>query len=101
MLSRILCIHRVGYCGGKKKSPTYHSIGNYTETIQIEYDAKVISYEDLLKTFWRSHTPVGPYTPSTQYMSVIFYHNMAQKKAAEETKAAYAKRRSRLTRKIS
>lgn len=41
---------RVGYCGGTKKNPTYYTLGDHTETIQIHYDEnKVFS---VLKTFY-------------------------------------------------
>jgi len=80
---------RVGYCGGSLKSPTYHHLGDHSETIQIEYDTTVTSYEKLLKKFWESHNPC--YERDTQYMSAIFYHNAEQKKVAEASKAEYDK----------
>jgi len=80
---------RVGYCGGSLKSPTYHHLGDHTETIQIEYDTTVTSYEKLLKKFWETHNP--GYDRDTQYMSAIFYHNAEQQKAAEQSKAEHNK----------
>ena len=77
---------RVGYAGGTKKNPTYHSLGDHTETVQIDYDPARISYEDLLKIFWASHSPTRP-PWSRQYMSIIFYHNEEQRRLALETKA--------------
>jgi peptide-methionine (S)-S-oxide reductase len=75
---------RVGYAGGKKKDPTYQSLGDHTETIQIDYDPAVISYEGLLKIFWTSHD--GSRAPwSAQYKSVIFCHDEEQKKLAAES----------------
>jgi peptide-methionine (S)-S-oxide reductase len=75
---------RVGYAGGKKKDPTYQSLGDHTETIQIDYDPAVISYEGLLKIFWASHD--GSQTPwSRQYASILFYHGEEQKKLAAES----------------
>lgn len=77
---------RVGYSGGRKKDPTYRSIGDHSETIEIDYDPARISYKDLLFVFWQSHDPT--YKPwSRQYMSAIFYQNDAQRKLALETKA--------------
>jgi peptide-methionine (S)-S-oxide reductase len=77
---------RVGYSGGQKKNPTYRSIGDHSETIEIDYDLARISYKDLLFVFWQSHDPT--YKPwSRQYMSAIFYQNDEQRKLALETKA--------------
>jgi len=76
---------RVGYAGGTKENPTYYSLGDHSETIQIDYDPTQISYKQLLDVFWASHNPI--YKPwSRQYMSIIFYHNEEQKRLAIETK---------------
>lgn len=75
---------RVGYSGGTKKDPTYHSLGDQTETIQIEYDPKIVSFEKLLEIFWKSHRSTDrPY--SRQYMAAVFYHNDNQKMLAEKS----------------
>ncbi len=72
---------RVGYAGGTTLNPTYYQIGDHSETVQIEYDPAVISYEQLLEVFWNSHNPAEqPW--SRQYMSIIFYHDEEQKAAA-------------------
>ena len=66
-------------------NPTYHSLGDHSESIQIDYDPTVISYKDLLKRFWEAHDPsTGSW--STQYKAAIFYHNDEQKKLALETR---------------
>ena len=76
---------RVGYAGGTKADPTYHSLGDHSETIQIDYDPTQISYEELLDVFWNSHSPTArPW--SRQYASLIFYHDEEQKRLAEETR---------------
>jgi peptide-methionine (S)-S-oxide reductase len=76
---------RVGYAGGTKDNPTYHNLGNHTETIQIDYDPEKISYEKLLEVFWDSHHPTSkPW--SRQYMSIIFYHDEEQRRLALESK---------------
>ncbi len=76
---------RVGYAGGSKENPTYYSLGDHSETIQIDYDPTKISYKQLLDVFWSSHSPV--YEPwSRQYMSIVFYHSEEQKRLAQETK---------------
>jgi methionine-S-sulfoxide reductase len=85
---------RVGYAGGKKKDPTYRSIGDHAETIQIDYDPDRINYKDLLLIFWQSHDPTYK-AWSRQYMSAIFYHDDEQKRLALETKAFEENRRNR------
>jgi methionine-S-sulfoxide reductase len=84
----------VGYAGGSKSHPTYHSLGNHSETIQIDYDPTVISYEELLEVFWSSHNPVGR-SFSRQYASIIFYHDEEQRRLAEETKERQRAERGR------
>jgi peptide-methionine (S)-S-oxide reductase len=76
---------RVGYAGGTKEDPTYYSLGDHSETIQIDYDPTQISYQELLEVFWDSHSPTTR-SWSRQYMSIIFYHNKEQKRLAEESR---------------
>ena len=75
----------MGYSGGTKKNPTYHNLGDHTETIQLDYDPAKISYGQLLEIFWASHRPTE-HPWSRQYMKAIFYHNEEQKRAAEESR---------------
>jgi methionine-S-sulfoxide reductase len=75
----------VGYSGGTQENPTYHNLGDHTETLQLDYDPKVTGYRDLLEVFWKSHSPVRP-PWSRQYMSAIFYHSEEQKRLAVESK---------------
>ena len=76
---------RVGYAGGDKERPTYHSLGDHTETIQIDYNPEQISYQELIEVFFENHNPyVKPY--STQYKSIVFYHNEKQKEIYEDYK---------------
>jgi peptide-methionine (S)-S-oxide reductase len=76
---------RVGYAGGTTENPAYYSLGDHTETIQIEYDPAVISYEELLNVFWTSHDPSRqPW--SRQYMSILFYHDEEQERVAFEVR---------------
>jgi methionine-S-sulfoxide reductase len=84
----------VGYAGGTKESPTYHSLGDHTETIQIDYDPSQISYNDLLNIFWRNHNPSSR-AWSRQYMAAVFYHNDEQKKLAEESRRREASKRDK------
>ncbi|RJR32631.1 MAG: peptide-methionine (S)-S-oxide reductase [Deltaproteobacteria bacterium] len=82
---------RVGYSGGTKKNPTYHDLGNHTETIQLDYDPGQISYKELLAIFWESHSP-GSRPWSRQYLAAIFFHNDEQKRLALETRDQAAAR---------
>ncbi|MEC8209081.1 MAG: peptide-methionine (S)-S-oxide reductase MsrA [Verrucomicrobiota bacterium] len=94
-------VHAVesGYMGGEVKDPTYREICSgatgHAEVTQIHYDPKVISYKTLLEWFWRSHDPTTLNRQGadigTQYRSAIFYHNEAQRKAAEASKVAAQK----------
>jgi len=82
---------RVGYSGGKKKNPTYHSLGDHTETIQIDFDPERVTYRELLDVFWSSHNPCSlPWT--RQYMSAVFYHGEDQKRLAEKSRDASEKK---------
>lgn len=76
----------MGYSGGTKPHPTYRNLGDHTETVQVDFDPTVISYQELLEVFWESHVPGYP-AWSRQYMNVIFYHNEEQKRLAEASQA--------------
>lgn len=82
---------RVGYAGGKSKDPTYHSLGDHTESIEIDYDPSKISYRKLVMMFWRGHNPAG-ISWSRQYRSILFFYNDEQKKIALETMREEEKR---------
>jgi peptide-methionine (S)-S-oxide reductase len=76
---------RVGYAGGTKENPTYRSLGDHSEAIQIDYDPTQITYQELLDLFWDSHNPTArPW--SQQYASIIFYHSEEQRQLALETR---------------
>ncbi|MBN1516221.1 peptide-methionine (S)-S-oxide reductase MsrA [Candidatus Sumerlaeota bacterium] len=86
----------VGYSGGHTASPTYKEVctdkTGHAEVVHVSYDPGKVSYEELLKVFWENHNPTqlnrqGPDT-GTQYRSVVFYYNDAQKTAAEKSKQA-------------
>lgn len=85
---------RVGYAGGKSPNPTYHNIDGHTETLEIDYDPDIISYEDLLGLFWASHNPFAR-SYSRQYASIIFYHNAEQKELAQKSKDQLEAKRGR------
>ena len=88
-----------GYAGGKVKNPTYEEVCSgatgSAEVIQINYDPDIITYDELLEIFWKTHDPTTLNRQGndvgTQYRSVIFYHNDEQKKKAEEYKKALDK----------
>jgi peptide-methionine (S)-S-oxide reductase len=83
-----------GYAGGKVKSPTYEQIcqgdTGHAEVVQIEFDPKELSFETLMKVFFAAHDPTTLNRQGadvgTQYRSVIFTENDAQKAAAEKAK---------------
>jgi peptide-methionine (S)-S-oxide reductase len=94
-----------GYSGGMVANPSYEEVctgtTGHAECVEVTYDPQVISYATLLEAFFRSHDPTSLNRQGndvgTQYRSVIFYHNDAQKKLAEQAKSeldksgAYAK----------
>ena len=80
---------RVGYAGGEKKNPTYHDLGDHSETVQADYDPQVISYQDLLALFWESHNPTSP-AWSTQYKHAVFYNDEKQKELAVRSRERLA-----------
>ena len=76
----------MGYCGGTLKDPTYHNLGDHTESIQVDYDPTKLTYDQILDRIWVSHNPCAT-SLSRQYMSAIFYDGEAQKKAILASKA--------------
>jgi peptide-methionine (S)-S-oxide reductase len=76
---------RVGYAGGQKVNPTYYSMGDHTESLQIDFDPQQISYLELLDVFWKTHNPCAGGS-SRQYMAAVFFHDDGQKQLAEKTR---------------
>jgi methionine-S-sulfoxide reductase len=81
----------VGYCGGNSSKTNYKEVctgsTNHAEVVKLEFDPKVISYEKIIKFFYKIHDPTtlnsqGP-DFGTQYRSEIFYLNEQQKQIAE------------------
>ena len=84
---------RVGYAGGTKKNPSYYNLGDHTETVEITFDPKIISFEALLKHFWKEHDPTVKY--SNHYKSAIYYQDEEQHKIAEKSKQVIEKKLGR------
>lgn len=76
---------RVGYAGGTEPDPSYYSLGDHTEVVQIEYDPDAVSYEDLLDVFWANHTPFSA-PRKRQYRGVVLTHDDQQREAARRTR---------------
>lgn len=84
-----------GYSGGTVVNPTYEEVCSKTtghaECLNIMYDPKKITFDELLEIFWQTHDPTtlnrqgadaGP-----QYRSVVFYHNEEQRAKTVKYKA--------------
>jgi len=76
-----------GYAGGHIANPTYQQVCSDTtgnaEVVRIEFDASVITYQDLLEIFWQTHDPTTPNRQGndvgSQYRSIVLYLNEEQK----------------------
>lgn len=85
-----------GYAGGRVPNPTYDQVCSgdtgHAEVIRIEFDPAVVSYERLVEVFFEAHDPTTlnrqGADEGTQYRSVIFFHDEAQRAAAEKGRAA-------------
>jgi peptide-methionine (S)-S-oxide reductase len=82
-----------GYAGGHTPNPSYEAVCSGTtghaEVVQIHFDARTISYRDILDVFFTIHDPTQLNRQGndigTQYRSVIFVHSDAQRMVAERT----------------
>ncbi len=82
---------RVGYTGGTVKNATYEHHEGHAEAIEITFDPKKTSFEQILLFFFKVHDPTTMNRQGndigSSYRSAIFYHDDHQKKIAEEVKA--------------
>ena len=84
----------VGYTGGHTDNPTYQDVCSDTtghaEAVEVEFDPAVISYDQLLDVFWKTHDPTTPNRQGpdvgSQYRSAVFFHTPEQEAAAEASK---------------
>lgn len=83
-----------GYSGGNIVNPSYREVTTgrtgHAEVVEIEFDASVTSFQELLEIFWSTHDPTTLNRQGadvgTQYRSSIFYHSEKQKETAEQLK---------------
>lgn len=84
-----------GYSGGHVPHPDYKRVctgtTGHTEVVQVTFDPKVITYQEILEVFFSIHNPTTRNRQGndigTQYRSAIFYHTPAQKTTAEQVMA--------------
>ena len=92
----------VGYAAGLTPNPTYREVCSgmtgHTEVVLVVFDPEKVTYEHLLKAFWESHDPTQGMRQGndvgTQYRSGIYYHDDAQREAAERSRDEYQRRLS-------
>jgi len=85
-----------GYAGGHVPNPTYKQVcegtTGHAEVFQVTFDPAVTTYDELLEVFWKTHDPTTKDRQGndvgTQYRSVVFHHDEAQKARAEKYKKA-------------
>ncbi len=88
-----------GYAGGKVANPTYAQVSagttGHAEAVQIEFDPARIRYRKLLNIYWRNSDPTVNDRQfcdhGSQYRPAIFYHDAAQQREAEASKAEIAR----------
>ena len=86
-----------GYTDGRTPNPSYEMVSSgmtgHTEAVEVKFDPAKISYEKLLDAFWINHDPTTVdrqfCDSGTQYRPGIYWHDEAQKRAAEASKAKY------------
>lgn len=87
-----------GYTGGTIENPTYEQVSTNTtghvEAVQITFDPTIMTYKELVQTFWQQIDPTDPggqfNDRGESYQTAIFYHNEEQKQIAEKSKQELA-----------
>jgi peptide-methionine (S)-S-oxide reductase len=88
-----------GYTGGRVPNPDYAQVSDggtgHAEAVEVRFDPAKVSYEQLLKIYWRSVDPTVKdrqfCDAGNQYRTAIFTHDAEQRRLAEKTKAEVAK----------
>ncbi len=83
-----------GYTGGHVENPTYEQVSaggtGHTESVEVTFDPRRVTYKQLLDVFWRNVDPTTPNAQfcdhGNQYRTAIFYHDENQKQLIEESK---------------
>jgi peptide-methionine (S)-S-oxide reductase len=90
----------VGYAGGFTPNPTYEEVCSggtgHTEAVLVAFDVEQASFEDMLKLFWEGHDPTQGMRQGndvgSQYRSALYWHDEAQRTAAEASRENYQAR---------
>jgi peptide-methionine (S)-S-oxide reductase len=90
----------VGYAGGYTPNASYEEVCSgktgHNEVVRVVYDPKVISFDDLLRTFWEGHDPTQGMRQGndrgTQYRSGIYTFTDEQAEIAAQSKTVFSKR---------
>jgi peptide-methionine (S)-S-oxide reductase len=93
----------VGYAGGSTPNPTYEEacsgLTGHTEAVLVVFDPSLVSYDELLKTFWEGHDPTQGMRQGndvgTQYRSAVYWTTEAQRDAVLASRDLYQQELSR------
>lgn len=77
---------RVGFAGGTSPKPTYRHMGDHTETVEIDFDPAIISYEEILRKFWQNHYPNRGNYKGRQYISMLRYQGEHQRESIDKVR---------------
>ncbi|MEY2612967.1 MAG: Virginiamycin lyase [Planctomycetota bacterium] len=104
VFERVLGVESVvsGYSGGALANPSYEQVltdqTGHAEVVRVQYDPSIVSYEELLRIFFKAHDPTslnaqGP-DFGTRYRSVVFYGSQEELQAVESLLEEYKKKRT-------